>query len=70
MNDVELIKSLGGPTAVARLLGLELPGGSRRVHNWLKRGIPAEIKVQFPKIFLKPARKSAQVQSAPVTSDA
>ncbi|WP_170067356.1 hypothetical protein [Malikia spinosa] len=53
MKDAETIKSLGGPTAVARLLGLEMPDGSRRVHNWIKRGIPAAIKVKHPEIFLK-----------------
>jgi hypothetical protein len=52
MNDAEIIKSLGGPTAVARLIGLETPSGSRRVHNWIRRGIPAEIKVKHPQIFL------------------
>lgn len=59
MNDAETIKSLGGPTAVARLLGLDTPDGSRRVHNWIKRGIPAAIKVKHPEIFLKaaPARQ-------------
>ena len=53
MKDAETIKSLGGPTAVARLLGLDTPDGSRRVHNWIKRGIPAAIKVKHPEIFLK-----------------
>lgn len=71
MKDAETIKSLGGPTAVARLLGLETPDGSRRVHNWIKRGIPAAIKVKHPEIFLvaparqhlarKPRRAAAQV---------
>ena len=72
MKDAETIKSLGGPTAVARLLGLETPDGSRRVHNWIKRGIPAAIKVKHPEIFLaaparqhlarKPRRAAAVVQ--------
>lgn len=36
MNDVEIIKALGGVTAVARLLGIKPPS----VHDWLKDGIP------------------------------
>jgi hypothetical protein len=49
-QDQELIRRLGGPTALARLLGYQ---DSRRVHNWIKRGIPASIKLAYPKIFLK-----------------
>lgn len=59
MNDAELIQSLGGPTAVARLLGFELPGGSRRVHNWIGRGIPAAVKVEHPRIFLRRSNRKS-----------
>lgn len=51
MNDDKLIESLGGPTAVANLLGYK-KGGAQRVHNWIERGIPAKVKLQFPELFL------------------
>ncbi len=53
MSDKELITQLGGPTAVARLLGYPPPDGARRVHNWLRRGIPAHVKVQRPDLFMR-----------------
>lgn len=36
MTDAEIIRSLGGVTAVARLLGIKPPS----VHSWLVDGIP------------------------------
>ena len=51
--DQELIASLGGSSTLARRLGFE---NKQRVHNWLKRGIPPGVKLQFPKIFLKKAK--------------
>lgn len=48
-TDKELIALLGGTTAVAKKLGIS----AQRVHNWLTRGIPASIKLKYPKIFLK-----------------
>ncbi len=63
MNDEEIIRALGGPTAVARSLGLDTPSGSRRVHNWIKRGIPFRVKVEhkalFDKISCKPPSSQA-----------
>jgi len=60
MNDKELIKSLGGPAKVAELLHFDKKkGGTQRVSNWLSRGIPAEIKLTYPKIFLRSNRKKA-----------
>lgn len=58
MNDKDLILSLGGATAVAKLLKLKTPSGSRRVHNWMKRGIPASVKLDYPHIFLKKTKKA------------
>ncbi|AIP72599.1 MULTISPECIES: hypothetical protein [pseudomallei group] len=47
------IARLGGPARVAELLGYEKSqGGTQRVCNWLARGIPAAVKVQFPNLFL------------------
>lgn len=54
MTDSEIIDSLGGDTAVAKLLGFDLQkGGAQRVHNWRERGIPAQVKVDFKHIFLR-----------------
>lgn len=50
--DESLIKSLGGPTKVAQLLGYDKSGGVQRVHNWCKRGIPARVKVARPDLFM------------------
>jgi len=52
--DKELIKQLGGATALANRLGF---ASKQRVHNWLYRGIPASIKLAYPKIFLKKVKK-------------
>lgn len=47
-----LIQSLGGPTAVAELLGYDKQkGGVQRVANWQGRGIPAEVRLRRPDIF-------------------
>lgn len=52
MNDKQLIDALGGPTRVAELLNYDKPGGVQRVANWLKRGIPASVKLDRPDLFL------------------
>jgi hypothetical protein len=53
-KDKELILSLGGISAVAKLLKYDLKnGGIQRVGNWMTRGIPAQVKVDYPHIFLK-----------------
>ena len=53
MNDKELLTQLGGPTKVAQLLGFDKKNGAPRVANWMARksGIPAQIKLDFPKLF-------------------
>lgn len=52
--DWQLILDLGGPTAVAKLLGYDLKrGGVQRVHNWRERGVPPSVKIAFPLIFLQ-----------------
>ena len=61
-GDAELIRQLGGPTKVANLLGYQENGRTQRVQNWMTRGIPSSVKVQFPKIFLsKAATKPKEV---------
>lgn len=51
-TDRERIANLGGPTRVAELLKFDKKrGGVQRVHNWMKRGIPAQVKLDNPEIF-------------------
>lgn len=50
-TDKILIEALGGPAAVAKLLGYAPHGGVQRVHNWMKRGIPAKVKLDYPSFF-------------------
>ena len=57
-TDRELIKKLGGPAKVARLLKFKKNGGTQRVHNWITRGIPARVKLNNPDIF--PFEKSGR----------
>jgi hypothetical protein len=53
MTDKEIIASLGGASAVAKLLKYDITkGGAQKVHNWIKRGIPSKVKVEFPELFL------------------
>ncbi len=52
-KDKQLIESLGGPANVAKLLGYNKPGGVQRVNNWLSRGIPSKVKLEYPEIFLR-----------------
>jgi hypothetical protein len=52
-KDAKLILSLGGVAEVAKLIGVhQKKGGVQRVFNWLTRGIPAQVKVDFPHLFL------------------
>ena len=53
MNDADLIRALGGPAKVAEMLGFD-KGGVQRVSNWRIRGIPAQVKLDHPHIFLRP----------------
>ncbi|PXW23385.1 hypothetical protein SAMN05445871_2437 [Paraburkholderia caballeronis] len=50
--DWQMIERLGGASEVARLLGYPEKGGAQRVHNWKFRGIPADVKVKHPELFL------------------
>lgn len=64
MTDSQIIQNLGGATAVAKRLGFRLPDGARRVHNWIARGIPAQIKLDHSRIF-KSKQALAIADSAP-----
>ncbi|WP_236027400.1 hypothetical protein [Burkholderia aenigmatica] len=51
-RDRQIIASHGGPAKFARLLGFDDPGGTQRVSNWLRRGIPAPIKLAHIELFI------------------
>lgn len=48
-TDKEILLKLGGSTRVAELLGYK---DKQRVQNWMKRGIPSKVKLQYPHLFL------------------
>lgn len=54
--DADLIKDLGGPAQVVKLLGWEKPGSIQRVQNWTTRGIPARVRLEHPDLFGKQER--------------
>jgi len=47
-SDKQTILKLGGPSKVAELVG----ASRQRTQNWMTRGIPARVKLQFPQYFL------------------
>lgn len=50
--DSNLIDQLGGPTQLAKRLGMIKKGSVQRVQNWKKRGIPLAVKVEHAELFL------------------
>lgn len=51
--DAKIILNNGGPSEVAKKLGYDLKeGGAQRVQNWMYRGVPAEVKLTHPELFL------------------
>jgi len=51
--DSKVIDALGGPTKVAERLGYDkTSGGVQRVQNWRGRGIPSDVKIKFPELFM------------------
>lgn len=67
-HDANLIHRLGGPSKVAELIGIEKHGGAQRVQNWLVRGIPYKVKVDFPNLFM-PELAQSGVSIAPAASE-
>jgi hypothetical protein len=67
VTDAELIEHLGGPAAVAGLLGYDkAKGGTQRVHNWKTRGIPDRVKVRRPDLFLADlSQRMSHIQPSP-----
>ncbi|HIE4193348.1 hypothetical protein [Burkholderia cenocepacia] len=64
--DRERIERLGGSAAAARLMGLTSRGAVQRVNNWKTRGIPADVKLAWPDLFLHPLR---EVESTDASDD-
>lgn len=52
-SDADLIRSLGGPSVVAKKIASGKPVSAQRVQNWLTRGIPAQVKLDHPHLFLR-----------------
>ena len=52
MTDAELIELHGGSTKLAKKMGLTGKWVVQRVHNWKTRGIPANVKLKYPGLFL------------------
>lgn len=64
--DKAIILDLGGPKKVAQILGYDhKPGGVNRVLNWMRRGIPAQVKVDFPHLFMQPAPAASDSPAVP-----
>lgn len=66
-RDKELIDALGGPAKVAELLGLPKYGGVQRVQNWTNRGIPYEMKVRHPALFMPELVQSPAISTQVAT---
>lgn len=59
--DRKVIMALGGPTEVARRLGLDTKtGGVQRVQNWMTRGIPAQVRLDNLELFGAPTPSTAE----------
>ncbi|WP_299078997.1 hypothetical protein [uncultured Paraglaciecola sp.] len=59
-RDAELIDVLGGPTVVANLLGYDKSkGGTQRVFNWKKRGIPYRVLFEHSEVLKTSNEESA-----------
>jgi hypothetical protein len=66
--DKESIEQHGGPTKLAEMLGYDKQkGGVQRVHNWMTRGIPPRVKLDWPELFQhkNPPRKPTKPRAAP-----
>jgi hypothetical protein len=59
MTDADIIRKLGGPTKLAERLNFDRATGVQRVHNWLKRGIPARVLLDHAAVFREAERSPA-----------
>lgn len=65
-TDKEIIERHGGPAKLAELLGYDKKrGGVQRVNNWLTRGVPAQVKLDHPEIFLVPEPPDRRLSAPP-----
>ncbi|MFA9284050.1 MULTISPECIES: hypothetical protein [unclassified Comamonas] len=64
MTDAELITFHGGPAKLALKLGWSEGRAVQRIHNWRTRGIPAAVKLQYPKLFLSKRVRAAKPEQA------
>ena len=68
LRDKKIIESLGGPAKVAEILGLPKYGGVQRVQNWTVRGIPFEMKVRHPALFMPELAQAPANTAQPATN--
>lgn len=72
MTDKELIMAHGGPARLAEKLGFGR-GGVQRVANWMRRGIPSRVKLDYAQILgeltLPKPRPLAPSQGAPLQNE-
>lgn len=62
--DRATIERLGGAAKLAELLGYDKSaGGVQRIQNWKNRGIPAEVKLQRPDLFLTELIEAARLDA-------
>ena len=59
MTDQEIIQKLGGVKAISEYFGFKY----NTVHNWLTRGIPSQVKVDYPKQFMSKNPRPLKVKS-------
>lgn len=65
MNDKDIIQQLGGSTKLAAILSTpESPVTVQRVNNWKERGIPAQVKLDHPHLFLMRSHQKQSTQLA------
>jgi hypothetical protein len=66
----KLIADLGGPTALATLLGYDARKGGQRCHKWLQDGIPADVALHFGAKLIKEQRRALKKQAAALENKA
>lgn len=60
MTDQEIIERLGGVKAIAEFFNWNVS----TVHNWIHRGIPNKVKVDYKEYFLTDNPKPLQKEKA------
>ena len=61
MTDQELIKRLGGVKTISQFFNFK----HNTVNNWVHRGIPAQVKVDYQEYFLTDDPKPLRVEESP-----